>query len=426
MKILFIVPGAGDSFYCGNCFRDNLQANALRSAGHEVVVMPLYLPLKDHSFHGDTPLFFPATSYFLSQKYFKKRTLPRWIDRIINSGFMLNIAASFSGSTNSEGLENLTLSMIYGDDPAFRQQSDSLVKWIKEHEQPDVIHLSSTLVIGIAKAIKKAVNIPIVCSLQDEEIWIDKLEQKYAETAWQGIIESIQYVNHFVTTSEFYKQVITTRFPQIQNVSVVYSGVDTAKYACEEYPSAPVIGFFYRMNEENGLEILADAFVKLKQKGGFDNLRLRIGGGYTSSDKKFLNKIRKKLSSYHDKVDWCETYSLNEHVRFYKEITVISVPLTFDEGIGLYLCEAFAAGRPAIEPATGSFTEIVGDAGVIYEKNTSDDLANALEKLLTNEALLRQCRENALRLSATHYNKETLANGLCQIYKAQLNHSTIK
>lgn len=41
MKILFIVPGSGDSFYCGNCFRDNLQASALRKAGHEVIVMPL-------------------------------------------------------------------------------------------------------------------------------------------------------------------------------------------------------------------------------------------------------------------------------------------------------------------------------------------------------------------------------------------------
>lgn len=55
MKILFIVPGSGDSFYCGNCFRDNLQASALRKAGHEVIVMPLYLPLRHRSFQADTP-----------------------------------------------------------------------------------------------------------------------------------------------------------------------------------------------------------------------------------------------------------------------------------------------------------------------------------------------------------------------------------
>jgi len=416
MKILFIVPGSGDSFYCGNCFRDNLQANALRNAGHEVVIMPLYLPLKDHSFHGDTPLFFPAISYFLSQKYFKKRSLPRWIDKLMSSNFLLNIAASFSGSTTSEGLESLTLSMIYGEDAAFIQQVNNLVDWIKKHEQPDIIHLSSTLVIGIAKAIKREIDIPIVCSLQDEEVWVDKLEKKYADAAWQGILDSVQYINHFVTTSEFYKQMIIDRFPQIKNISVVYTGVDTAKYASEEYPSAPVIGFFYRMNEENGLDILAEAFFKLKQKGGFDNLRLRIGGGYTSTDKKFLNKIRKKLNPYRNTVDWCKTYSLDEHAKFYREISAICVPLTFNESMGLYLSEAFAAGRPAIEPATGSFPEIVGDAGIIYEKNTSDNLANAIELFLTDEILQKQCRENALHLSATRYNKEILATGLYKIY----------
>ena len=438
MKILFIVPGSGDSFYCGNCFRDNLQANALRDAGHEVVIMPLYLPLKDQSFQADTPLFFPATSYFLSQKYFKKRSLPRLLDKAVNSDFMLNIAASFSGSTTSEGLESMTLSMIYGDDQAFRQQSDNLIDWMKKYERPDIVHLSSTLVIGIAKAIKKEIDIPIVCSLQDEEVWIDKLEKKYADIAWRGILESVQYIDHFVTTSDCYKRMIINRFHQINDVgsgcpevdaatsskfikwdaiiSVVYAGVDIAKYACKEYPSAPVIGFFYRMNEENGLGILVDAFISLKQKGGFDNLRLRIGGGYTSSDKKFLNKIRKKLMPYKATVDWCETYGLSEHTNFYKEITAICVPLTFDESIGLYLCEAFAAGRPAIEPATGSFREIVGDAGIIYETNTSDSLANAIELLLTDKILHAQCREEALLLSATRYNKKTLADELCKIY----------
>ena len=417
MKILFIVTGAGDSFYCGNCFRDNLQANALRSAGHDVVIMPLYLPLKDMSFEADTPLFFPATSYFLSQKYFKKRSLPRWMGKVLDSNIVLNIAASMSGSTTSEGLENLTLSMIYGDDSAFGQQAQSIVDWIKDHERPDIIHLSSTLVIGIAKAIKHAIDIPIVCSLQDEEVWIDKLEKKYADIAWQGIIDNIQYINHFVTTSEFYKRMITTRFPQIKDVSVVYSGVDTAKYACDSYPSNPVIGFFYHMNEENGLGILVDAFVKLKQKGPFDVLRLKIGGGYTSSDKKFLNKLRRKLAPFKDKVDWHETYSLNEHADFYGAITAICVPLTFDESIGLYLCEAFAAGRPAIEPATGSFGEIVGDAGVIYEKNNPEHLADAIELLLTDEEKFNKCRINALHLSAVRYNNVVLASGLSNIYK---------
>lgn len=168
MKILFIVPGSGDSFYCGNCFRDNLQASALRKAGHEVIVMPLYLPLRHRSFQADTPLFFPATTFYTAQKFFGKRKMPDWLKRITGSDTLLNVASSLSGSTSAEGLEEMTLAMITGKDAAFLDMVDQLICWVKDREKPDIIHLSSTLLIGIAKEIKRYLDTPIVCSVQDE------------------------------------------------------------------------------------------------------------------------------------------------------------------------------------------------------------------------------------------------------------------
>lgn len=344
--------------------------------------------------------------------------MPQWLEKLLGSDFFLNMAASFSGSTSTEGLEEMTLSMINGEGAAFNQQADMLVDWIENQERPDVVHLSSSLVIGIAKSIKQKVAVPVVCSLQDEEVWIDNLRRGYAAKAWNGILENTNYVDRFVASSEFYKEMITHRFPLITNVEVVYPGVNRAKYASETYPDDPVIGFFYRMNEENGLGILAKAFVKLKKTGRFDRVRLRIGGGYTSTNKKFLKHVRKILLPYSSYVDWCDTYSLDDHAKFYREITAICVPITFDEGVGLYLCEAFAAGRPAIEPATGSFNEIVGNAGILYSPNSSDTLADAMDKLLSEDGLWDQCRANAEQLSRTRYNETTQANELYSIYKS--------
>lgn len=417
MKILFIVPGSGDSFYCGNCFRDNLQASALRKAGHEVIVMPLYLPLKHESFQGDTPLFFPATTFYTAQKFFGKRKMPGWLKRLTGSDALLNMASSMSGSTSAEGLEEMTLSMITGEDAAFQDMVDQLIRWVKDSENPDIIHLSSTLLIGIAKEIKQYMRTPIVCSVQDEEVWIDLLEGGYASAAWQGIAENARYIDRFVTTSRFYKEIFCERLPRVTEVDVIYPGVDQEKYASTDYPEDPVIGFFYRMNRENGLDLLAEAYVKLKEKNTIPNLRLRIGGGYTGKDKRFLESVRKKLAPYREYVVIEDAYSLEEHARFYKEITVLSVPLRFEEGVGLYLCEAFAAGRPAVEPATGSFREIVDKAGVIYEPNDSDSLATALETLLTDPDLLERCRKNALTLSATRYSDRVLAEKLMNMYQ---------
>jgi len=423
MKILFIIPGSGDSFYCGNCFRDSLQALALRWAGHEVAVMPLYLPLTDKEFQADTPLFFPATTFYISYGFFRKRTMPKWMRRMLDSKFALKLASSFSGATSAEGMEGMTLSMIYGNDRAFHEQVNMLIDWIEHHEQPDIIHFSSSLLIGIAKAIKQRIRIPIVCSMQDEEVWIDSLKAKFSDIAWKGILENISYVDKFITSSEFYRKVALSKFPGLKEVEVIYPGVKIEQYASDSYPENPVIGFFYRMNRINGLEILADAFVKLKTGKSIPNLQLKIGGGYTTHDHKFLRSIRKKLSPFADDVEIKEGYRLEDHARFYSEISVICVPLTFDEGVGLYLCEAFAAGRPAVEPATGSFDEIVGDAGVIYSPNDSDALAGALEKILTDHTLYDTCRHHAMQLSSNRYNSRVLAEKLENLYKGMDSHA---
>ena len=417
MKILFIVPGSGDSFYFGNCFRDNLQASALRKAGHEVIVMPLYLPLRHRSFQADTPLFFPATTFYTAQKFFGKRKMPDWLKRITGSDTLLNVASSLSGSTSAEGLEEMTLAMITGKDAAFLDMVDQLICWVKDREKPDIIHLSSTLLIGIAKEIKRYLDTPIVCSVQDEEVWIDNLDERCIPEAWRGIEENSRYIDRFVTTCHFYKEILIRRLPGLRDIEVIYPGVDRDKYRSFDYPEDPVIGFFYRMNEENGLDLLAEAFVKLKKKDTVPNLRLRIGGGYTGKDKPFLRKIRKILDPYQDYVVIDEGYRMEEHARFYREISVLSVPLRFEEGVGLYLCEAFAAGRPAVEPATGSFPEIVDKAGILYEWNDSDCLATALETLLTDKVLLRQCRENALLLSSSRYNDWVLGERLSNMYQ---------
>ena len=416
MKILLIIPGSGDTFYCSNCFRDNLYAQALRNAGQDVVIMPLYLPLTDKSFHADTPLFFPATSYYVAQKYFGKGKMPQILEKILDSPSMLRMASSFSGATSAKGMEQITLSMIKGDDTNFAKQTEKLIDWIVNHDRPDVIHLSSSMLIGIAKAIKNSINIPVVCSLQDEEIWLDSLESRYAQEAWAAIRDNVSYIDRFIASSEFYKSVALNKIPEIEEIELVYPGVNIEKYKSSHYPKEPTIGFFYRMNYENGLDILAQSFVKLKSENAIPGLKLKIGGGYTRENKSFVNRIRNILQPYIHDVIWSDSYNLDEHTTFYKDISLICVPIRFNEAAGLYLCEAFAAGRPAVAPDTGSFSEIIGNAGLLYSPNDSEQLAKALKQMLIDDVLYERYKENALQLSRERYNDVITSKKLLEFY----------
>lgn len=416
MKILFILPGAGDSFYCGNCFRDNLQAQALRKAGHEVIIMPLYLPLKHHAFQSDVPLFFPATTYYVEQKMFGKRKMPSWMKRMLGAEVLLDMASSLSGTTTAEGMEDMTLSMIEGEGHAFEENVKQLIDWVKQSEKPDIIQLSSSLLLGIAKELKKETGIPIVCSLQDEEVWIDSLKSEFVEKAWKGVSDNAKYVDRFITTSYYYQQIVKEKLPQLGSVDVIYPGIDIAKYQSGDYPVDPTIGFFYRMNELDGLDILADAFVILKKRGSVPHLKLRIGGGYMSPDKKLVRQVKRTLKPYASDVVIEDSYDMEKHADFYRKVSLLSVPLRFQEGVGLYLCEAFAAGRPAVEPNTGSFAEIVGHAGLIYEPNDSRHLADALEKILTDKQMYDRCKEQALALAKERYDDMSSAKRLTELY----------
>lgn len=415
MKILFISPGSGDGYFCGNCYRDNLMAQALHRAGHEVTVVPLYLPLEFlGELQGKAPVFFPAATFYVEQKMRKR--IPHWVRRMLDSKASLRLAASFSGTTSAAGMEQMTLSMIEGDDSAFKRHVEELVSWVKDI-QPQVIHLSSTLLLAVAKPLKEALGLPFVCSLQDEEVWIDSLAPEYAQRAWQSINNGAEWIDKFVTTSYYYQQIARKRMPDIEPPTVIYPGVEISRYASDESPECPTIGFFYRMNELDGLDILAEAFVLLKKRNTIPHLKLRIGGGYMPTEKKFLARVHKTLHPYAEDVYIEKDYTWRSHFEFYRHITVLSVPLRFPEGIGLYLCEAFAAGRPAVEPHSGSFSEIIGRAGLTYEPNSPEALADALEQLLTNPARLAECASEAAELSRTRYNDSLSVNQLLTLYE---------
>ena len=421
-----IIPGSGDTFYCCNCFRDSLYAQALHNAGCYITIMPLYLPLANESVYNKTPLFFPATSYYVDQKYFAKWKMPRVFENVLNSPSILRLAASLSGTTSAKGMEQLTLSMIKGDDEVFAKQTNKIIHWIENHAKPDIILLSTSMLIGIAKAIKNHIHIPIVCSLQDEEVWLDGLESRCAREAWESIGKNEIYVDRFITSSEYYKSVVLSKIPEIKEIDVVYPGVNREKYQTQEYPKDPTIGFYYRMDYENGLDILAESFIALKKENVISNLKLKIGGGYTRENKKFVHSIQKKLQLLKNDVIWSERYSLDEHTTFYKDISIICAPLRCNAAFGLYLSEAFAAGRPAVVPDTGSFGEITETAGILYKPNASEYLTEALRKILTDNVLYENCKKHALQLSCEKYNDTSVAEKLMKIMNVAILKNSLK
>lgn len=424
MNILYIIPGSGNSFYCGNCLRDSKYVGAIRDLGHSVVKIPMYLPLfADEPDPGNTPLFYGAISIYLKQLYPILRKSPAWFDRLLNSRPMLRLAARMSGSTRARGLGELTLSMLMGEHGEQRQELERMVAWIADHCKPDLIHLSNALLLGLAGRIREKLEVPVVCSLQDEDVWVDVMEPAFRDRAWELIREDAGHVDLFVAVSDFYGAVMKERMDlPAKKLTSIHLGVFP-----EDYPTAPVeskdrnIGFISRMSHENGLDILVDAFIRLKQHHGFGDVRLVLTGGHTGDDVKYIRSVRRKLAragllSY---VDIHEDFIDAGRMEFFRKVSVVSVPVRMGEAFGLYLVEAMASGVPVVQPALGAFPEIIGitGGGLTYSGNTPENLARALGQILGDKELLRQKSLDARTGTEGHFNIKRQAAKLIDAYK---------
>jgi glycosyltransferase involved in cell wall biosynthesis len=425
MKIVNIVPGFGGTFYCGNCLRDSAYVNSLKDLGHDAITLPMYLPLTMNGKQqdGEVPVFYGAVNIYLKQQFPLFRHMPGWMEHMFDSKPLLKFAAKKSGSTRAHGLEKLTESMLMGQQGLQRRELDHLVDFLKNHQKPDVVHFSNALLLGMAKQIKEEVKVPVVYSLQDEDVWVDAMAPSWREIIWQLMREKSRDVDAFIAVSDFFAGIMKDKMgiPD-EKMHVVHIGVNPENYSFSQPAhSPPAIGYLSRICEENGFGILIDAFIRLKADPRFDKLKLKVTGGMTNDDKPFLNRQLKKLADQRiqQDIEIIHDFSLKSLPAFFSSITVLSVPVLQGEAYGLYQIEAMASGIPLVQPALGAFPEIIESSGggVLYSPNNPASLATKLAHVLSDPVALEQMSRSGRKSVEEKFDCRKLTKKMVEVYK---------
>ena len=402
MRIVQISPGSGDNFYCENCLRDAALVRAMRRRDHDVLMVPLYLPLQADKTEpvSNAPLFFGGVNVFLQHKFALFRKTPRWIDKLFDSRKLLNWAARKAGMTNARDLGETTISMLEGEDGRQVKELDRLVDWFVETQHdPGVVCLSNILLGGLTRRIKDRLRVPVVCLLQDEDGFLDGLTSPYAERAWEIVRRRARDIDGFIAVSTYFAQTMQKRLDvKEERMHVVHMGIDLNNYApSPTAPSVPTIGFLSRMCPERGLETLVDAFIVLKRRGGFQSIRLQISGGRSAADEPFVQRLQDKLhaAGVRDNVDFLDSFDQDARLAFLQSLSVLSVPERDPVAYGLYVLESLAMGVPVVEPAIGCFPETIEmtGGGVLYTPGSPEALADAIAPLLRDPEAARRLGE---------------------------------
>lgn len=421
MKVIHIVPGSGGTFYCQNCLRDAALVQELRRQGTDAIIVPMYLPLFTDRIQAEAaaPVFFGGINVWLQQQLPLFRSTPRRLDRLFDSNWLLKRAAAASGATSAAKLGPLTLSMLEGRAGHQRKEVDRLVQWLAEVEKPDAVHLSNVLLIGLADGIKAALNVPVFCSLQDEDWWLDAINPPFDEACRQAIRARAGDVDRFVAVSRWFADRMSVRLmiPR-DRIDTVHIGIDLTGFQPSPLPfDPPVLGFLSRMNPALGLDKLTDAFIELKKTPALKNLKLRVTGGAVGSDRAYVAGLRKKLKrlGLGNDAEFIDDFSRESRQAFLRSLTVLCVPAERGEAFGTYLIEAMAAGVPVVQPRAGAFPEIIEatGGGLIY-----DHLTETLQAVLTDAALARRLGQQGRESVLEKFSIETMAQNMISIYKS--------
>lgn len=428
MRIAYIVPGSGGTYYCENCFRDIMTIHGLRKAGHEVIMVPLYLPMiEDYHDKGlRSPIFFGAINIYLKQLFPFYRQVPRWAEKVFDSPFLLHLAAKQSGSTKAAKLEDMTISMLQGEKGNQADELETLINWLVHKGKPDVVHLSNALILGLAGRIKQRLDVPVVCSLQDEHTWIDAMDQPYPARIWKIIAEKAAYVRAFIPVSEYYSSVIRERTAiSAEKMRVIYIGVNPDDYkAAGQKKAGPkdqmVIGYLGRINECLGITALVDSFIELKKKTLFKNVRLAVTGGKTGEDKENIARLKKKLneSALLQDVVFYPKFDLAARAAFFASLTLLAVPAKEELACGLASIEAQAAGIPVVAPAVGALGEVIEKTrgGMLYNPRVDGSLTQTLELALADKKNLERMAQNGKEGAARLFHLDRFSRELSDLY----------
>jgi glycosyltransferase involved in cell wall biosynthesis len=427
MKIAYVTAGAGH-MYCGSCLRDNTLAMALRAAGHDVQLIPTYTPTRtDEANVSHDRVFLGGINVFLQQHLALFRRTPWVLDRLLDSPALLRLATRWGVSVDPAQLGEMTVSMLHGPDGFQRKEIDKLVRYLDDEMRPEIVSLPNSLLIGLVPAIKAGPGgVPVCCTFQGEELFLDSLGEPYRTRALELIRHHAAQVDAFIAVSHFGADQMAGYLGLARSrIQVVPLGINLdghAKRAGAD-PDPFTIGYLGRIAPEKGLHVLCEAYRRLVSRGAhLPPSRVWAAGYLGPEHRAYLAGIEQQMA------DWGLSAQFRYHgeldrgakLAYLRDLSVLSVPGAYEDPKGLFLLEAMASGVPLVQPRRGAATEIVETTGggILVAPGDPDALADGLVELMSDPLMRRAYGSRGYDGVRSHYSAAGMRDRALEVYRS--------
>ncbi|HYE87140.1 MAG TPA: glycosyltransferase family 4 protein, partial [Vicinamibacterales bacterium] len=405
--------------------RDNALAAELIRQGHDVTLLPFYTPTltDEENVSKQDHVFFGGISVYLEQHmpWFRNNRL---LDRLLDAPGVIKAFTSGSIAVDPKQLGALTVSTLKGTDGHQRKETEKLIEFVTSEPPPDVVNVPYTLLINLVAPLKRALNRPVVVTLQGEDLFLEALPEPYRTEAIELVRSQVGHVDLFIAVSDYYARFMRDylRIPEAKmRVARLGVNVSDLSVATRTGEGPFTIGYFARVAPEKGLHNLADAYRVLRTERGMPPARLLAAGYLPPEHKPYLAQIARELSAagLGDEFVYRGSVERAKKVQFFHDIDVLSVPSPYREPKGLYLLEAMACGVPVVQPNHGAFPEIIErtGGGVLARSESGADVAEAIAELWKNPARAREMGQRGAAAVRNQYTVRHMADAVLNAYR---------
>ncbi len=294
--------------------------------------------------------------------------------------------------------------------------TDELDGW-----EPDVVHGHDWQLGWAADSLAARYNSPFVLTMHGTE------RVRHGGQLPLGHptdINSIEWwlafqAHHMIAPTRFIVEQLVTGFElDVDRIAHIPNGIDPSLWRsanvglAPERQRDPLVVSWGRVQFEKGFQVLARAMHTLR--GRVPEVRSVIAGRgsylpelQTQIDVEGVSDIIELRGFVPD----ADLRDLVHHAG------CVVIPSLY-EPFGIVALEALAAGAPLIVARTGGLAELVvgTHAGVTFEPGNPDDLADAIEQVLTNDELATILVANARDLVERKYSWDAIARSTAHVY----------
>ena len=213
-----------------------------------------------------------------------------------------------------------------------------------------------------------------------------------------------------------------------REATVVMHGVDTDRYAPPpdraaafaeaKLPGRYAIGCFGRVRAQKGSNVFVDAMCRLLPR--YPDFTAVIVGAVVPEQQGFANDLKARIEAVglQSRIVITGELEIEQVQRWYQRLTIYAFT-SRNEGFGLTLIEAMAAGAALVASRAGAAEFVVEDGvtGVLTPPGDVDALVAALEPLMRDPASAAAMGMRARARVVEKFSLDTEANAIAAVYR---------